>query len=247
MQKILAKPISHAATQRSLNNVKAIVIHYTGNKGDRAEGNALYFKNGNTREAGAHLFIDREGVTIMSVEYKFAAWSVGGKKYTDCGTSGGGRYYGTYTNANTVSIELCDIKDQYPSAKQIEATKAAIKDIRKSCPNATKVIRHFDVNGKHCPVTMMDAKTWEKFLADIGEGGGAPATTPAKQASHYYPKYSGKSGSIVEALVAVGEKNTSLTHRKTIAAVNGITGYSGTAAQNTSLLALLKSGKLKRP
>ncbi len=59
----------------------------------------------------------------------------------------------------------------------------------------------------------------------------------------YYPKYTGKSGSIVTALKAVGV-DSSYSNRAKIAKANGITNYKGTAAQNTTLLNLLKKGKL---
>lgn len=61
----------------------------------------------------------------------------------------------------------------------------------------------------------------------------------------YYPRYTGTSGSIVAALNAVGV-NSSFANRKAIAKENGITGYIGSAKQNIQMLALLKSGKLKR-
>jgi hypothetical protein len=60
----------------------------------------------------------------------------------------------------------------------------------------------------------------------------------------YYAKYTGSSSSIVDALAAVGEKDTSKTHRAKIASANGISGYNGSAVDNTKLLVLLKSGKL---
>ena len=60
----------------------------------------------------------------------------------------------------------------------------------------------------------------------------------------YYPKYTGTSGSIVAALAAVGEKDTSYSHRARIAKANAISGYSGTATQNTQMVKLLKSGRL---
>lgn len=59
----------------------------------------------------------------------------------------------------------------------------------------------------------------------------------------YYPKYTGSSTSIATALSAVGV-NSSYAHRKEIAAANNIANYSGTAAQNTQMLNLLKQGKL---
>ena len=49
------------------------------------------------------------------------------------------------------------------------AVKRLIKYIRKYCPNANTVIRHFDVNGKHCLVPMMNEKVWKKFKKAIGE------------------------------------------------------------------------------
>jgi hypothetical protein len=59
----------------------------------------------------------------------------------------------------------------------------------------------------------------------------------------YYPKYTGKSGSIVDALNSIGV-DSSKGHRKNIAEANGIVGYSYSAAQNTKMLNLLKAGKL---
>lgn len=59
----------------------------------------------------------------------------------------------------------------------------------------------------------------------------------------YYPKYTGKSGSLVDALKAVGV-DSSFKNRKSIAALNGYTAYVGSASQNTSLLNKLKNGTL---
>jgi hypothetical protein len=61
----------------------------------------------------------------------------------------------------------------------------------------------------------------------------------------YYTKYTGTSVSIVTALKSIGVTST-LAFRKKIAAANNITPYTGTAAQNTKMLNLLKQGKLKK-
>lgn len=61
-----------------------------------------------------------------------------------------------------------------------------------------------------------------------------------------YPKYEGDSESIVDALKAVGEKDTTKKHRAAIASANNIAKYTGSAAQNNKLLQLLKSGKLNK-
>lgn len=59
----------------------------------------------------------------------------------------------------------------------------------------------------------------------------------------YYPKYTGKTVSIVDALKSVGV-NSSYDNRAFIAKRNGITNYIGSASQNLRLLELLKQGKL---
>ncbi len=63
----------------------------------------------------------------------------------------------------------------------------------------------------------------------------------------YFPKYTGSSSSIVDALKAVGCTDTSYAYRQKIAQANGITNYTGTAAQNTTMLNKLKAGNLIKP
>lgn len=158
---IPAKKISYGG-KRSLESISYNVIHYSGNNGDTAKGNGLYFKNGNTRQAGANFFVDRAGNIVKSVNMNRIAWSVGGL-YTK--ENGAGKYYGKCTNANSISIELCDCASKDPSKEQIEAVKWLISYIQKRCPNAKTIIRHWDVNGKSCPARMAgkDNKKWEAF------------------------------------------------------------------------------------
>lgn len=169
MLRIKAKQNSYSTSKRSHDSVKFIVIHYTGVNGDTAINEAKFFANGNTRSAGAHFFVDQDGTVVKSVDLNHAAWSVGGVKYSDCSKTGGGRLYGVASNANSVSIELCDIVHNEPSPAMIQAVKRTIKYIRKHCKNAKTVIRHFDVNGKHCPASMMSESVWKDFKKRIGE------------------------------------------------------------------------------
>lgn len=68
-----------------------------------------------------------------------------------------------------------------------------------------------------------------------------------KPSVKYYAKYNGKSGSIVDALNAIGA-DSSFSNRRAIAKANGITAYVGSPSQNIKMLNLLKQGKLiKRP
>lgn len=173
-------------SKRNRDTVIYTVIHYTGNNNDTAEGNANYYKvggafekgvlAGRNRKAGAHFFIDRFGNVIKMVDLNRTAWSVGGDLYNDVKTTGGGKLHGKATNANSVSIELCDIATKDVSSIQIDAIKKTIKYIRKYCKNAKTVIRHFDVTGKHCPSRMMRPGQWAQFLTSIGEESSINAT-----------------------------------------------------------------------
>ena len=163
MKKIPAKAISYSSKKRDKKDIKYIVIHYTGNKGDTAESNGNYFKNTNTREAGAHFFIDQNGDKVKSIDMNRTAWAVGGAKYSDCNATGGGTMFGKVTNANSVSIELCDIVNKEPSEAMMKSVWKVVKYIRKYCPNAQTIVRHFDVNGKHCPASMMVEEMWQRF------------------------------------------------------------------------------------
>jgi hypothetical protein len=75
-------------------------------------------------------------------------------------------------------------------------------------------------------------------------GYGIPKYTEPKIT--YFPKYKGNTLSIVKALDSL-DIDSSKTYRKKIAAANGIKNYTYTARQNTSLLILLKQGKLIKP
>lgn len=165
---ILAKPISYGGT-RPLSSIKYIVIHYTACKGDTAKNECLCFKNVNQRYAGAHFFADQMGNVYQSVPINRVAWSVGGDVWFTEKEHGGARLYGKATNFNTVSIELCDLVDKAPSDKMVKAVRKLVKYLKKKCPNADTVIRHWDVTGKPCPLTMKGKNNaaWKKFHAEI--------------------------------------------------------------------------------
>lgn len=62
----------------------------------------------------------------------------------------------------------------------------------------------------------------------------------------YFKKYTGKSGSIVDALKAIGA-DSSRSYRAKIARSNGIKLYVSSSKQNITLLQKLKAGKLIKP
>lgn len=156
---------------RSADKIKYIVIHYTGNDGDRDDGNANYFKN-NVVQASAHYFVDDDSIT-QSVPDLFVAWSVGGTKWKDCATTGGGKMYGKITNTNSISVEMCDtLKDGkfQASEKTMANTSELVKSLMKKYNiDINHVYRHFDVTGKHCPSYFMNATAWSAFKDRLKE------------------------------------------------------------------------------
>ena len=163
-----AKSISYG-NKRPLSNIKYIVIHYTGNKGDTAQNNLDYFANGNTRQAGAHFFVDKKGKVGKSIPMNRTAWAVGGDHRS--GRKGEAAYFGKCTNANSVSIELCDMCSK-TNWEQMYATRKLVKYIQSKCPNAKTIIRHWDVNGKNCPAPFTGSgnEKWTEFKRFITAG-----------------------------------------------------------------------------
>ena len=157
--------------KRSVSSIKYIVVHFTANDGDTDEANGNYFKN-NVVKTSAHYFIDGDSVT-QSVPDGYIAYAVGGGKYSDCYTTGGGKLYGIATNSNTLNFELCDTKRDgkiMATEKTLDnAAEFISKKMKEYNVDIDHVIRHFDVNGKHCPAYFMVQKEWDKFKDRILE------------------------------------------------------------------------------
>ena len=150
---------------RTASQIKYIVIHYTANDGDHDEGNANYFKN-NIVQASAHYFVDDDSIT-QTVPDNYVAWSVGGEKWRDCASTGGGTMHGIITNTNSLSIEMCDtVKDGTVMATEttMRNTAELVKSLMKKYNiDINHVYRHFDVTGKHCPAYLMKPAAWAAF------------------------------------------------------------------------------------
>ena len=192
---LTAKSISYGRT-RSASSIKYIVLHYTGNKTDTAKGNANYFSpNGsNTRAAGAHYFVD-DTTVYQSIPDTRVAWSVGGSKYSDCARTSGGKMYGMITNSNSVSIEMCSKNGKITDATIANAVALAKVLMARYGIPASRVYRHFDVNGKQCPGwngwTSKSAPLWDAFKKALTTN--ASSTSNAKKEDEddmmYYKKF----------------------------------------------------------
>lgn len=154
---------------RTPDKIKYLVYHYTGNDGDHAAANAKYYRDA-VVQASAHYFVDDADV-YRSVPDLEIAWAVGGKKWADCDQTGGGTLYGVATNANSISIEMCDtVRDGQLMATEATLARAAALGrelMDKYNIPLDHVVRHFDVTGKHCPAYFMDSTAWEAFKARL--------------------------------------------------------------------------------
>lgn len=160
---------SNYGGKREASAIKYLVFHYTGNDGDRAENNALYYQN-TTVQASAHYFVDDDSV-YLSVDPLYVAWAVGGSKWKDCPQTGGGKAYGVVRNANSISIEMCDTywdgKIMATEATLARAAQLGREIMAKYHIPIENVVRHFDVTGKHCPAYFMDEDAWAAFKARL--------------------------------------------------------------------------------
>lgn len=159
--------------ERKKEQIKYLVIHYTGNDGDTAKANAEYYTR-TVVKTSAHFFVDDTEVW-SSVPDLCVAWAVGGKKWADCEKTGGGTLYGVVNNTNSISVELCDTrKDGVYGASEETLENAVIlcREIMKRYQiPLERVVRHFDVTGKYCPAYFMDSAAWKGFRDRLAGGG----------------------------------------------------------------------------
>ena len=157
---------------RSLSAIRYLVYHYTANDGDSDTNNARYYSKAVNPPASAHYFVDDDSIT-QSVQDDIVAWAVGGSKWSDCAATGGGTLYGVVTNSNSISIEMCDTRrdGQVMSSEATIANAVALGKWLMGKYNipVERVVRHFDVTGKHCPKWLMDNDRWAAFRARLTE------------------------------------------------------------------------------
>lgn len=143
---------------------KYIVIHYTGNKTDKAASNGNYFKDAN-RGASAHYFVD-DTTVVQVVSENDTAWAVG-RNY------GSNNLFGKCTNSNSISVEMCSTDGRISNATY-QNTVALVKSLMKKYNiDAAHVVRHWDVCSKSCPgwtgwvANGTNASIWNQFKKDI--------------------------------------------------------------------------------
>lgn len=160
--------------------IQFIVIHYTANNGDTAQGNCSYFQ-GKNRGASAHYFVDETSVW-QSVRDTDTAWHCGGGLQG----SGGHAYYKQCTNSNSLGIEMCSRIENGSymiPEKTVENAQILTRQLMKkySVP-VEHVIRHYDVTGKACPKPWTEnIALWQQFRSRLGEENDAMTTAERQE------------------------------------------------------------------
>lgn len=157
--------LQYSSKRRSHKDIKAIVVHDTGNtgKGAGALNHQKYLTHA-TRSGSAHYYVD-ENYIIQPIGDSYIAYSVGDKHSLK------NRTRPDLNNSNTISVELCINSDgNYKQAytNSVELVKNLM--VKFNIP-INNVVRHFDVSGKMCPNTMSkdNWKDWYKFKLDISK------------------------------------------------------------------------------
>ncbi len=143
--------------------VQYIVVHYTANNGDTAQGNGNYFAQAN-RNASAHYFVDENSI-IQSVKDNDTAWHCGAKSYR----------HEKCRNDNSIGVEMCSEKDsngQYYINEQTQNTAIVLVKTLMEKYNIPleNVLRHYDVTGKMCPEPFVRNEVqWLDFKRKLSE------------------------------------------------------------------------------
>jgi N-acetyl-anhydromuramyl-L-alanine amidase AmpD len=139
----------------ALNQVNAIVIHYTANPGSTAIQNRDYFeglKDSHITKASSHFIIGTEGEIVQCIPTTEISYASNDR------------------NSDSISIECCHLdssgvftEETYRSAVELTAWLCG-----KFSLTAKDVIRHYDVTGKNCPKYYVEHEDkWQEFLEDV--------------------------------------------------------------------------------
>lgn len=138
-----------------LEEIKGVVVHYTGNPGTTAQQNHGYFEglaiSGETK-ASSHFIIGLSGEIIQCVPLDEIA------------------YASNERNIDTVSIECCInnedgrfTEETYNSLVELVAWLVSEYELE-----INDIIRHYDVTGKNCPKYFVEhSSAWDDFKLDV--------------------------------------------------------------------------------
>ena len=145
----------------TLKQVNGIVIHYTANPGSSAMANRDYFDSldnpaveGAGRQASAHLIVGLDGEVVQCLPLNEMAYAVRSR------------------NPDTISIEVChpDETGKFSDTTYNTLVKLTAWLLQQKGLTPDHVIRHFDCDGKYCPLYYVEHEdAWNKLKQDIAD------------------------------------------------------------------------------
>lgn len=138
-----------------LSGVKNIFVHYVANAGSTAKQNRDYFNGlgqSGERSASSHFIIGLDGEIVQCVPLDEIAYAVAGR------------------NEDSISIECCHPNEDgkftqktYESLVELLRWLMEVYDLKPE-----DVLRHYDSNGKLCPVYYVEHEDeWEELRSAI--------------------------------------------------------------------------------
>lgn len=227
-KQLVSQEVINKKTFGKGNKMDFITVHQTGNTspGADAQAHANLQSNLNPRDASWQYQAD-DKVIIQSFDDDIKCWA-----------ASDGRGPG---NTESIHVELC-INSDGDYAKTIDNGSALVRHLLdKYNLDISRVKQHRDWYNKDCPAQLRAGYkgiTWSDFLNKVegvqekenfGSSGGSSNSKPAAKDTN----------SIVDYLKSKGI-DSSFSNRKNLASQHGIKNYSGTPAQNLTLLDKMK-------
>ncbi len=140
-----------------LVQVNDIVIHYIGNPGTSAEANRNYFdglseQGADGTYASSNFIVGLDGEVIACVPIDEIAYASNSR------------------NSDTISIEVChpDETGKFNDRSYESLVKLTAWLLKNFELDSDRIIRHYDVTGKLCPLYYVENEdAWEQLKADV--------------------------------------------------------------------------------
>ncbi|MDD6193582.1 MAG: peptidoglycan recognition family protein [Lachnospiraceae bacterium] len=139
----------------ALEEVNAIVIHYTANPGSTAIQNRNYFeglKDSHETMVSSHFVVGLEGEIVQCIPTSEVSYASNNR------------------NEDTIAIECCHMGEdgKFEPATYDSLVELTAFLLGKFNLTTDNVIRHYDVTGKKCPLYYVEHEDeWEQFKKDV--------------------------------------------------------------------------------
>ena len=141
----------NSRTGQKLSEVRDIAVHYVGNPATTAQQNRDYFAQPDT-DVNSHFVIGLEGEVIQCIPLNERSSATNER------------------NVDTISIEVChpDDSGQFTEESYASLVKLTAWLCDHEHIGRDRVIRHYDVTGKLCPLYFVEhEEAWDQFRQDV--------------------------------------------------------------------------------